>query len=146
MGDTITGAPGSPASVTNVGTDQDAVLEFVIPQGSEGPQGPAGPQGIKGETGAAGVTGATGATGAAGASDTITIRSTITAEPGTPASVTDVGTGSDHILDFVIPRGNTGAEGAAGATGATAPSIYAQQGKCRNHAAFSTLQTIKQPL
>ena len=29
---------------------------------------------------------------------------------------------------------------------ATAPSIYAQQGKCRNHAAFSTLKTIKQPL
>ncbi|WP_347025050.1 hypothetical protein [Hungatella hathewayi] len=140
MGDTITGAPGSPASVTNVGTDQDAVLEFVIPQGSEGPQGPAGPQGIKGETGAAGVTGATGATGAAGASDTITIRSTITAEPGTPASVTDVGTGSDHILDFVIPRGYTGAEGAAGATGATAPSIYAQHGNCRNHAAFHYLK------
>ncbi|VIB58220.1 Uncharacterised protein [Clostridioides difficile] len=33
-----------------------------------------------------------------------------------------------------------------GPTGATAPSIYAQQGKCRNHAAFSTLKTIKQPL
>ena len=33
-----------------------------------------------------------------------------------------------------------------GSTGATAPSIYAQQGKCRNHAAFSTLKTIKQPL
>ena len=32
------------------------------------------------------------------------------------------------------------------ADGATAPSIYAQQGKCRNHAAFSTLKTIKQPL
>lgn len=31
-------------------------------------------------------------------------------------------------------------------TGDTAPSIYAQQGKCRNHAAFSTLKTIKQPL
>ena len=30
--------------------------------------------------------------------------------------------------------------------GSTAPSIYAQQGKCRNHAAFSTLKTIKQPL
>lgn len=28
----------------------------------------------------------------------------------------------------------------------TAPSIYAQQGKCRNHAAFSTLKTIKHPL
>lgn len=36
--------------------------------------------------------------------------------------------------------------GATGPTGATAPSIYAQQGKCRNHAAFSTLKTIKQPL
>lgn len=31
-------------------------------------------------------------------------------------------------------------------TGVTAPSIYAQQGKCRNHAAFSTLKTIKHPL
>lgn len=29
---------------------------------------------------------------------------------------------------------------------AAAPSIYAQQGKCRNHAAFSTLKTIKHPL
>ena len=53
------------------------------------------------------------------------------------------------------PRGATGPAGAAGATGMmgttgatgpTAPSIYAQQGKCRNHAAFSTLKTIKQPL
>ena len=34
----------------------------------------------------------------------------------------------------------------AGTSGTTAPSIYAQQGKCRNHAAFSTLKTIKQPL
>ena len=42
--------------------------------------------------------------------------------------------------------GPTGATGATGPTGATAPSIYAQQGKCRNHAAFSTLKTIKQPL
>lgn len=32
------------------------------------------------------------------------------------------------------------------ALGPTGPSIYAQQGKCRNHAAFSTLKTIKQPL
>lgn len=48
------------------------------------------------------------------------------------------------------PTGSTGATGATGpgvgATGPTAPSIYAQQGKCRNHAAFSTLKTIKQPL
>ena len=48
------------------------------------------------------------------------------------------------------PVGPTGAAstvpGPTGPTGATAPSIYAQQGKCRNHAAFSTLKTIKQPL
>ena len=43
-------------------------------------------------------------------------------------------------------QGPQGPQGATGATGATAPSIYAQQGKCRNHAAFSTLKTIKQPL
>ena len=52
---------------------------------------------------------------------------------------------------FLLPqfmRGNTQAAGALTktATVSTAPSIYAQQGKCRNHAAFSTLKTIKQPL
>ena len=127
MGDTITGAPGSPASVTNVGTDQDAVLEFVIPQGSEGPQG------IKGETGAAGVTGATGATGETGetgatgpmgetgatgetgptgAAATISIGTVITGEPGTQAEVTNSGDENDAVFDFVIPRGVTGGGGA----------------------------------
>lgn len=42
--------------------------------------------------------------------------------------------------------GNFVGTNALAAVGATAPSIYAQQGKCRNHAAFSTLKTIKQPL
>ena len=127
VGDTITGAPGSPASVTNVGTDQDAVLEFVIPQGSEGPQG------IKGETGAAGVTGATGATGETGetgatgpmgetgatgetgptgAAATISIGTVITGEPGTQAEVTNSGDENDAVFDFVIPRGVTGGGGA----------------------------------
>ncbi len=45
------------------------------------------------------------------------------------------------------PTGPTGPTGpGVGAIGPTAPSIYAQQGKCRNHAAFSTLKTIKHPL
>ena len=44
------------------------------------------------------------------------------------------------------PMGPTGPQGIPGPDGATAPSIYAQQGKCRNHAAFSTLKTIKHPL
>ena len=46
----------------------------------------------------------------------------------------------------VTPTGPTGCTGCTGPTGPTAPSIYAQQGKCRNHAAFSTLKTIKHPL
>ena len=60
-----------------------------------------------------------------------------------------------RCVQYIGPRGATGPAGAAGPqgvtgatgpTGATAPSIYAQQGKCRNHAAFSTLKTIKHPL
>ena len=41
---------------------------------------------------------------------------------------------------------DTPVETPAPTTASTAPSIYAQQGKCRNHAAFSTLKTIKHPL
>lgn len=44
------------------------------------------------------------------------------------------------------PMGPRGPQGCPGPMGPTGPSIYAQQGKCRNHAAFSTLKTIKQPL
>lgn len=44
------------------------------------------------------------------------------------------------------PPGPRGPRGFRGPAGPTAPSIYAQQGKCRNHAAFSTLKTIKHPL
>ena len=92
-------------------------------RGPRGKMGPMGPQGPTGPTGpAGGATGPTGATGATG----------ITGPTGA--------TGATGIT------GPTGPTGATGATGATAPSIYAQQGKCRNHAAFSTLKTIKHPL
>ena len=86
------------------------------PRGPRGFRGPQGPAGADGATGATGNTGATGATGATGTGDTITIRSTTTAEPGTPAQVHDSG-GTNHILDFVIPRGDTGATGPTGPTG-----------------------------
>lgn len=36
--------------------------------------------------------------------------------------------------------GPVGADGPVGATGPTAPSIYAQHGNCRNHAAFHYLK------
>ena len=38
------------------------------------------------------------------------------------------------------PTGPTGPQGIPGPDGATAPSIYAQHGKCRNHAAFHYLK------
>ena len=39
VGNTTTGAPGTNAFVTNVGTDENVILDFVIPQGPTGPRG-----------------------------------------------------------------------------------------------------------
>ena len=59
-----------------------------------------------------GPTGPTGPTGAA----TITVGTTTTTDPGTNASVTNVGTNENVILNFSIPRGNVGPNGLQGAT------------------------------
>ena len=45
VGTVTTGAPGSGAEVSNSGTAEAAVLDFVIPQGPTGPIGPTGPAG-----------------------------------------------------------------------------------------------------
>ncbi len=49
--------------------------------------------------------------------------------------------GKDPVAD-TSASGETAAAGseATGTTGTTAPSIYAQHGKCRNHAAFHYLK------
>lgn len=67
-----------------------------------------------------GPTGPTGPTGPAGA--TITVGTTTTTEPGTNASVTNVGTPSNAILDFNIPAGATGPIGPQGIQGPAGPS------------------------
>ena len=67
-----------------------------------------------------GPTGPTGPTGPAGA--TITVGTTTTTEPGTNASVTNVGTPSNAILDFNIPAGATGPIGPQGIQGPTGPT------------------------
>lgn len=41
IGTTITGQVGTGASVVNVGTDNDAILQFTLPKGETGAQGPA---------------------------------------------------------------------------------------------------------
>ena len=63
VGTTTTGAPGTPATVSNTGTNQNAVLTFSIPAGATGPTGPTGATGATGPTGPTGATGATGPTG-----------------------------------------------------------------------------------
>lgn len=52
IGTTTTGAAGEDASVENVGTPENAILDFTIPrgeQGEQGPQGEPGPQGYMNE-------------------------------------------------------------------------------------------------
>ena len=89
VGTTTTGAPGTNASVTNTGTESNAVLNFVIPAG------------------------ATGANGADGTAATVQVGTTTTGAPGTNASVTNTGTENNAVLNFVIPAGATGAAGVA---------------------------------
>lgn len=61
--------------------------------GLVGPQGPPGPQGPKGDTGMAA---------------TIMVGEVTTGDPGTCASVTNVGTPGAAVLNFIIPRGAPG--------------------------------------
>lgn len=52
--------------------------------------------------------------GPPGQAATVTVGSTTTLLPGSPASVTNGGTSSAAILNFAIPKGDTGAPGQAG--------------------------------
>jgi hypothetical protein len=99
-GTTTTGAAGTSASVTNVGTTSAAVFNFVIPRGD------------------------TGATGSTGSAATVAAGTTTTGAAGSSATVVNSGTSSAAVFDFTIPRGDTGATGATGATG-TAATIAA---------------------
>ena len=77
-------------------------------RGEQGAQGIQGPRGIQGEQGERGVQ---GAQGPAGNAATITIGNVTTSDPGTSASVTNRGTSSAAVLDFVLPKGKDGADG-----------------------------------
>ena len=54
VGTVTTGEPGTEACVTNSGTENAAVLDFVIPRGADGEKGDKGDTGEKGEKGDAG--------------------------------------------------------------------------------------------
>lgn len=66
VGVTTTTDPGTNASVTNVGTDDNVILNFNIPRGETGPIGPQGIPGIQGPTGPTGPTGPQGLQGIQG--------------------------------------------------------------------------------
>ena len=56
-GTVTTGEPETEAAVTNSGSENAAVFDFVIPRGATGATGATGPQGPTGPTGATGATG-----------------------------------------------------------------------------------------
>lgn len=93
IGTTTTGAAGSSASVTNVGTSTAPILNFTIPRGADG------------------------VSGTSGTSATISVGTTTTGAAGSSAVVTNSGTTSAAVLDFTIPKGDQGDPGPAGADG-----------------------------
>ena len=80
-------------------------------QGPKGDKGDAGDTGAAGAQGPQGVQGLQGLQGPAGNAATITIGSVTTSAPGTSAQVTNSGTESAVVLDFVLPKGKDGADG-----------------------------------
>jgi len=77
-----TGAAGSSASVTNVGTSNAAVLTFSIPIGATGAAGSDGATGAQGPQGDTGPQGATGPQGPAGSNATVTAGTGIVVSSG----------------------------------------------------------------
>ena len=115
-----TGATG-PAGPTGP-TGVTGATGVTGPTGPTGITGPTGVTGPTGPTGATGLTGLTGVTGPTGLAASVVVGTTDTGEPGTAALVTNSGTETNAVLDFVIPRGATGSTGPAGVTGATGPA------------------------
>ena len=127
IGETTTGKPGTPANVTNSGTNTAPVLNFTIPEGEKGKAATiqvgtvtASDPGSEPQVRNSGTENAAvfdfvlprGQTGPTGQAATIEVESTVTGEPGTQASVENVGTTGAAKLKFTIPRGNTGENGA----------------------------------
>lgn len=88
-----------------------AGLDNPSPITIKGIKGDPGEKGDKGDRGEQGERGVQGAQGPAGNAATITIGSVTTSAPGTSAQVTNRGTSSAAVLDFVLPKGKDGADG-----------------------------------
>jgi len=76
-------------------------------------KGDTGSQGIQGIQGIQGLQGPQGNTGLTGTAATITVGSTTTGAAGSSASVSNSGSSSAAVLNFIVPKGDTGADGTA---------------------------------
>jgi hypothetical protein len=99
VGGTVTGAPGSNATVTNTGSSSAAIFNFAIPRGDVGATGAQGNQGVQGPAA------------------TVAVGTTSTGAPGSNAAVNNSGTSSAAVFNFTIPRGDVGAQGSTGPQG-----------------------------
>ena len=93
VGTVTTGAPGSSATVTNSGTSSAAILNFSIPQWAKWEPWEDGEDWTP---------------WADWEAATITVWTTTTLSPGSSATVTNVGTSSAAILNFWIPKWESG--------------------------------------
>ena len=80
-------------------------------QGEKGEPGEQGPQGIEGPQGNTGPQGPAGTPGADGKAATVKVGTVTTLEAGSNATVTNVGTETNAILNFGIPQGTPGEGG-----------------------------------
>lgn len=83
----------------------------------KGPKGDAGAKGDTGERGPQGLQGPKGNDGAVGTAATIKIGTVSTGSAGSAVSITNSGTASEVILNFVIPKGDKGDQGQQGEQG-----------------------------
>lgn len=95
----------------------------VGPQGEQGATGPRGPQGVKGDTGETGaqgiqgMQGEPGPKGEPGTAATIQVGTVASGPSGSAPQVTNSGTASAAVFDFVIPKGDQGPQGVQGPAG-----------------------------
>lgn len=117
VSETTTGEPGTDANVENVGDSQNVKLKFTIPKGDKGEIGEDGKSAYQiwteqeGNSGKSeedfllSLKGEKGNPGEDGKAATIRIGSVTT---GDTAQVTNSGTETDAVFDFVIPQGGSG--------------------------------------
>jgi len=143
LGTVTTGAAGSNVSITNTGTPEAGVFNFTIPRGDKGERGtvwnyvtaaPATGLGLVGDwalnTNNGDVYEKTGAAvwtlrgNIKGATGTLSLGTVTTGAAGSAASITNTGTATAGVFNFVIPKGDTGERGPVGPAGSTVEATF----------------------